>query len=118
MRPSCRSLKRVRLCTQCSSAVVRKNGLADTMSRYLPRRIEEHPAITLRARTEIVALDGDRHLDRTRWLDSGTGVVETHASRHVFVKAPKVSANPAVIREWWAHLNRARASGGGQWGPG
>src|SRR5258706_5717095 len=28
--------------------LVRKDGLADTMSRYLLRRIEEHPAITLR----------------------------------------------------------------------
>jgi len=65
--------------------LVRKNGLADTMSRYLLRRIEEHPAITLRTRTELVALDGDRHLDRIRWLDSKTGVVETHDIRHVFM---------------------------------
>ena len=65
--------------------LVRKDGLADTMSRYLARRIEEHPAITLRTRTELVALDGDRHLDCIRWLDSGTGVVETHDIRHVFM---------------------------------
>ena len=65
--------------------LVRKDGLADTMSRYLIRRIEEHPAITLRTRTELVALDGDRHLDRIRWLDSKTGVVETHDIRHVFI---------------------------------
>ena len=52
--------------------LVRKDGLADTMSRYLLRRIEEHPAITLRTRTELVALDGDRHLERIRWRDSGT----------------------------------------------
>jgi thioredoxin reductase (NADPH) len=65
--------------------LVRKDGLADTMSRYLARRIEEHPAITLRARAELVALDGNRHLDRIRWLDRGTGVLETHEIRHVFV---------------------------------
>ena len=52
--------------------LVRGDGLADTMSRYLARRIEEHPAITLRTRTELVALDGDRHLERIRWRDSGT----------------------------------------------
>src|SRR5436190_12841122 len=52
--------------------LVRRDGLADTMSRYLARRIEEHPAITLRTRTELVALDGDRHLERIRWRDSGT----------------------------------------------
>jgi thioredoxin reductase (NADPH) len=65
--------------------LVRKDGLADTMSRYLLRRIEEHPAITLRTRTELVALDGDRHLDRIRWLDRETGVIETHEIKHVFM---------------------------------
>jgi len=65
--------------------LVRKDGVADTMSRYLLRRIEEHPTITLRTRTELVALDGDRHLERVRWRDSGTGVVETHDIRHVFM---------------------------------
>jgi thioredoxin reductase (NADPH) len=65
--------------------LVRKDGLADTMSRYLVRRIEEHPAVTLRTRTELVALDGDRHLDRVQWSESRTGVVETHDIRHVFM---------------------------------
>jgi thioredoxin reductase (NADPH) len=64
--------------------LVRKDGLADTMSRYLVRRIEDHPAITLRTRTELVALDGDQHLDRVQWRDS-QGVVETHDIRHVFI---------------------------------
>ena len=65
--------------------LVRKEGLVDTMSRYLVRRIEEHPAITLRTHTEIVALAGDRHLDRVQWRDNRTGVVETHDIRHVFM---------------------------------
>ena len=65
--------------------LVRKDGLAETMSRYLVRRIEEHPAITLRTRTELVALDGDRHLQRVQWRDSQTGVVETHDIGHVFM---------------------------------
>jgi thioredoxin reductase (NADPH) len=65
--------------------LVRKNGLADTMSRYLIRRIEEHPAITLRTQTELVVLDGDRHLDRVQWRDNRTGVIETHDIRHVFM---------------------------------
>jgi thioredoxin reductase (NADPH) len=64
--------------------LVRKDGLADTMSRYLVRRIEEHPAITLRTRTELVALEGDRHLERVQVRD-GRGVVETHDIRHVFM---------------------------------
>src|SRR6185436_1195471 len=36
--------------------LVRKDGLAETMSRYLIRRIEESPSITLHPRCEIVAL--------------------------------------------------------------
>jgi len=67
--------------------LVRKDGLADTMSRYLIRRIEEHPAITLRTRSELVALEGERHLDRVQWRDGRTGVVETHRIRHVFIMA-------------------------------
>ncbi len=38
--------------------LVRSGGLADTMSRYLVRRIEEHAGITLHPRTELVALEG------------------------------------------------------------
>ncbi len=36
------------------NVLVRGEGLAETMSRYLIRRIEDHPAIVLRTRTEIV----------------------------------------------------------------
>jgi thioredoxin reductase (NADPH) len=39
--------------------LVRSAGLTDTMSRYLIRRIEDNPAISLRTHTEIVGLDGD-----------------------------------------------------------
>jgi thioredoxin reductase (NADPH) len=65
--------------------LVRKDDVAETMSRYLVRRIEDHPSITVRTRTEIVALDGDRHLERVQWRDSQTGIVETHDVRHVFM---------------------------------
>ena len=34
--------------------LVRSGGLAETMSRYLIRRIEENPAIALHTQTEIV----------------------------------------------------------------
>src|SRR5205814_3581134 len=47
--------------------LVRSSGLADTMSRYLIRRIEETPTIVLRPYTEIVALEGDDHLERVVW---------------------------------------------------
>ena len=44
--------------------LVRGPGLADSMSRYLIRRIEENPNITLHAHTEIEELQGDDHLER------------------------------------------------------
>ena len=64
--------------------LVRSKGLADTMSRYLIRRIEENQRITLHTFTEIVALEGDDHLERVRWQSDG-GAVETRDIRHVFV---------------------------------
>ena len=65
--------------------LVRSRGLAESMSRYLVRRIEGSPAITLHLRSEIVALEGDRHLERVRWRDSERQAVETRDIRHVFV---------------------------------
>src|SRR6202022_137371 len=65
--------------------LVRGDGLVDTMSRYLIRRIEENPAIVLRTHAEIVALEGDRHLEHVRWRDNRTGSPETSDTRHVFM---------------------------------
>jgi thioredoxin reductase (NADPH) len=64
--------------------LVRAAGLSESMSRYLIRRIEDNPAIDLRPRTEIVALEGDRSLERVTWRDDKTGAVSTHDIRHVF----------------------------------
>ena len=58
--------------------LVRAKGLAESMSRYLIRRIEQNPAIVLRTNTEIVALEGSNHLERVRWRDAQTGDIETH----------------------------------------
>jgi len=65
--------------------LVRRDGLADTMSRYLIRRIEETPSIVLRPRTQIVGLEGNGRLERIRWRDERTGDIETHDIRHVFM---------------------------------
>ena len=65
--------------------LVRGEGLADTMSRYLIRRIEDNPAIELRTRTQIIALEGDRHVERVCWRDDRTGEVDTRDIRHVFM---------------------------------
>jgi thioredoxin reductase len=65
--------------------LVRVSGLAESMSRYLIRRIEQNPAIVLRTHTEVVALEGSSHLERLRWWDDQAGSIETHDIRHVFV---------------------------------
>jgi thioredoxin reductase (NADPH) len=77
---------------RCVHMLVRSDGLADSMSRYLVRRIEENPAIVLRTRTEITALEGDNHLERVHWRNTGTGESETHAIRHVFLMTGAVPA--------------------------
>lgn len=65
--------------------LIRGNGLAETMSRYLVRRIEDDPTIVLRPRTEIVALEGVTHLTRVQWRDHASGRMETRDVKHVFV---------------------------------
>jgi thioredoxin reductase (NADPH) len=65
--------------------LVRADGLAETMSRYLIRRIEDSPVISLRTRTEVVGLEGSGHLERVRWLDRASGASEDHDIRHVFM---------------------------------
>jgi thioredoxin reductase (NADPH) len=64
--------------------LIRSGGLAESMSRYLIRRIEDHPAIELRTCTEIVAVEGEGHVERVRFRDQNGGE-ETQAIRHIFV---------------------------------
>ncbi|HEY8165778.1 MAG TPA: FAD-dependent oxidoreductase [Gemmatimonadaceae bacterium] len=64
--------------------LVRADGLSESMSRYLIRRIEGNDAITLLTRTEIVALKGDNHVEEVVWRDNRNGATETHQIRHVF----------------------------------
>jgi thioredoxin reductase (NADPH) len=65
--------------------LVRGSGLADTMSRYLIRRIEQTPNITIQTNTELVSLDGRNHLEGVKWRNSQTGGEETKSIAHVFV---------------------------------
>ena len=64
--------------------LVRSTGLADTMSQYLIRRIEEMPNITLHVRTEITALEGQDQLSRVTWKTVGQEA-QTHDIGHVFL---------------------------------
>lgn len=77
--------------------IVRSKGLAESMSRYLIRRIEQNPAIVLRTCTEIVALEGSNHLERVRWRDDRTGKIETHDIRHVFVMTGAVPSTQWLV---------------------
>jgi thioredoxin reductase (NADPH) len=65
--------------------LVRSNGLADSMSRYLIRRIETSPTIVLRPNTEITTLEGVDHLDSIYWRNNETGQTEKHEIGHVFI---------------------------------
>jgi thioredoxin reductase (NADPH) len=67
--------------------LIRSDGLAARMSRYLIRRIEESPNIELRTQTEITALEGSTHLERVQWRDNRTGAIESRDISHVFMMA-------------------------------
>jgi len=56
--------------------LVRADGLAESMSRYLIRRIEESPNIELRTNTEVISLSGYDHLEAIEWRHNKTGKVE------------------------------------------
>jgi thioredoxin reductase (NADPH) len=64
---------------------VRSSGLAESMSRYLIRRIEDTPTIVLKTCTEIVGLEGGDHLERVRVRDNKTGATSDQDIRHVFL---------------------------------
>jgi len=72
--------------------LVRSKGLADTMSRYLIRRIAETSNITLRANTEIASLEGDLQLERVIWKTAPGNLPETHAIGHLFLMTGAVPA--------------------------
>jgi thioredoxin reductase (NADPH) len=65
--------------------LVRAGGLADTMSRYLIRRIEDNSAIELHTHTEIIGLEGQSHLERVIWRNPDAGIDEVKDVRHVFM---------------------------------
>jgi len=64
--------------------LIRGDGLASTMSRYLISRIEAHPRVELHPRTEIVGLEGNGHLEQIAWRTGRGGPVQQQKIRHVF----------------------------------
>jgi thioredoxin reductase (NADPH) len=71
--------------------LIRSGRLADTMSNYLIRRIEESKAVTLHTETEVVGLAGNDRLDHVLCRDNKTGAVDTRDIRHIFLMT---GANP------------------------
>jgi thioredoxin reductase (NADPH) len=65
--------------------LVRSKGLADTMSNYLVRRIDETSNITLHANTEITSLEGALQLEQVTWKTAPDNVLQTHPIGHVFL---------------------------------
>lgn len=71
--------------------MIRSGRLADTMSSYLIRRIEQSKTITLHTDTEVVALEGTGRLDRVQCRNNKTGDLKIRDIRHVFLMT---GANP------------------------
>ena len=72
---------------KCVHMLIRSAGLAESMSRYLIRRIEDNPKIVLHTHTEIVTLEGGIHLESVQWGNSITKEIEKHQINNVFVMA-------------------------------
>ena len=82
--------------------LVRASGLAASMSRYLIRRIEDSPNITLSPFTEITGLEGNGRLERVRWRTSGTqGDTRDCEIGHVFLMTGAVP-NTTWLKGWVA----------------
>jgi thioredoxin reductase (NADPH) len=73
--------------------MIRGNGLAASMSRYLIDRIAATENIDLMTQTEVFALEGSSNLDRVRWRDRKTGAETMEPINHVFLF---VGAEPAT----------------------
>jgi thioredoxin reductase (NADPH) len=73
--------------------VIRDEGLASTMSRYLLERIETRPNIEVVTGTEVSAVHGNGRLERADLLSPADGNVERVAVSDVFVM---IGADPCT----------------------
>jgi len=64
--------------------LIRAESLAQTMSRYLIRRIEESANIELLTNTEVISLTGDDRLEKVEWRNYQTGEIATHSITALF----------------------------------
>jgi thioredoxin reductase (NADPH) len=80
--------------------LVRSEGLAASMSRYLIRRIETTPNIELRSRCEIAELQGESYLESVCWRNRDTDEVTLRPVKHLFVfigAVPNTAFLPAAV---------------------
>jgi thioredoxin reductase (NADPH) len=63
--------------------VIRGDGLNESMSNYLIKRIEAAANITLHVRTQIVELQGETRLEGIKW--NRQGEIEQKTIRHLFL---------------------------------
>ncbi|WP_353826349.1 FAD-dependent oxidoreductase [Agromyces sp. SYSU T0242] len=78
--------------------VVRSGDLSDRMSSYLVDRIREDPRIDVRTGAQVVALDGDDHLERVTLRGPDGDEVVDSAALFCFI-----GAVPAT--DWLGHLD-------------
>jgi thioredoxin reductase (NADPH) len=65
--------------------LVRGNGLAASMSRYLIQRLESTPNVAVRVRTQVESLDGEHGLEHVRWRRVDTGASDTRDIKNLFL---------------------------------
>jgi thioredoxin reductase (NADPH) len=86
--------------------VVRGDGLASSMSRYLIDQIEETPNVSVRTRTRVVEAAGEKHLERLVLQGRDSASAETVPAAGLFVF---IGARPHT--EWLGDLLRRDAKG-------
>lgn len=86
--------------------MVRGEGLAATMSRYLIDRIEAAPNIEVLPYTEVMGLAGDGRLERVRWRNRKTGTEDEAPIGNLFLF---IGADPATawLADCGVELDRA-----------
>jgi thioredoxin reductase (NADPH) len=83
--------------------LVRRDGLEETMSRYLVERIKAQPNIELLTKAEVTALEGrDGNLEAIRWRRGADNEETTYPIHHLFLF---IGAEPNT--DWLAQCNVA-----------
>jgi thioredoxin reductase (NADPH) len=65
--------------------LVRGSSLERSMSYYLIKQIEDIPAISVRTCTEVIAAEGEGHLEKLTLRDTATGKTETVDAQLLFL---------------------------------